>query len=386
MVNRNYDQCFLCECNAEVKEVVQDREFYWHALDQTIFFVESGGMKSDIGTINSLPVLGLKIENHKVWHLLEKKLEGHVFLSVNMHHRFRNAQIHTTQHLIAALIQGVYGAKKISHHVGEDENQIEFDLKTFSNKQCSELQILANGLIRDDLPITISYPSKAEVMKNVPKEKCNYDEMRIVRIGTLDYNPCGCIHVPSLKYIQMIKIIGYEKTPRGIKIIYNCGDQLLDSYERRLKVLDEASHTLALPHLYINSGINKIINDRKNLNVELVEMKNRYYEVLADELAKRYPQKKVVHVFDGFEAKDLHQFTLAFAHQHQKITCFVTLLSEGRYFLAVSHDSSIDFDAGEFVNELKERVDFHGGGSKISAQGGGKFSDELIAYLNEKLS
>ena len=66
MINKNYDQCFHCECTARVKEVVEEKDFYWHYLDNTIFFVESGGMRSDIGTINNLPVLGLKVENNKV--------------------------------------------------------------------------------------------------------------------------------------------------------------------------------------------------------------------------------------------------------------------------------------------------------------------------------
>ena len=46
------------------------------------------------------------------------------------------------------------------------------------------------------------------------------------------------MHVPSLRYLQMIQIIGFEKSSRGIRIRYACGDQLLDNITRRYDVLD----------------------------------------------------------------------------------------------------------------------------------------------------
>lgn len=380
MINKNYDQCFLCEYSTHVLEVVEDKGYYWHYLDNTIFFVEAGGMKSDIGSINNLPVLGLKIENNKIWHLLDQKVEGGVFLSVNLHDRFRKVQIHTTQHLISALIKGVYGCQTISHHVSDEENEIEFDLTTFSKKQCTELQILANGLIRDDLPVTISYPSRAEALLHVSKEKCNHNDLRVVQIGTLDYNLCGCIHVPSLKYLQMVKILGFEKTPRGYKIKYICGDQFLDNFEKRYDVLEEASHSLALPHLYINSGINKLLNDKLRLNEKLVEMKNKYYEYLAKEIHQNHSNNVIIYELADFEAKDLHQFALGFVHNFEHIVCFFTHNADVMH-LVIAKNEQFEFDANEVFQKLAEEFHLKGGGNAQIAQGAGKYQSEIMGFL-----
>lgn len=381
MINKNYDQCFHCECTARVKEVIEEKDFYWHYLDNTIFFVESGGMRSDIGTINNLPVLGLKVENNKVWHLLDQKLEGTVFLSVNLHERFRKAQVHTAQHLISALIGGIYGAKTISHHTSDDENDVEFEMTSFTQRQCSELQILTNGLIRDDLPVTISYPNKAEAMKYAPKSACEHDEIRVVKIGNLDYNLCGCIHVPSLKYIQMIKILGFEKTTRGIKIKYVCGDQFLDAFEKRYDVLEEVSHALALPHLYVMSGINKLTNDKKKLTEQLVEMKNNYYTYLAKEIATTNKKNTVIHEFADFDAKDLSQFTLAFVNNYDRVAIFITRTDSENMHMTVAHSPNIAFNSQVFFKLLADKFGLHGGGNASLAQGGGKYNPEIIEFL-----
>ena len=100
---------------------------------------------------------------------------------------------------------------------------------------------MCNGFIRDDLAVTIQYPSEQEALRHVPLVKANHETLRVVRIAQLDYNLCGCMHVPSLRYLQMVFISGYEKTGRGYKIRYLCGDQLLDCVNKRYQVLDEAS-------------------------------------------------------------------------------------------------------------------------------------------------
>ena len=380
MINKNYDQCFLCEYATQVKEVIEDKGFYWHYLKKTIFFVESGGMKSDIGTINNYPVLGLKVENNKVWHLLDVKLEGGVFLSVNLHDRFRKAQIHTTQHLISALIKGVYGCLKVSHYVGEDENSIEFDIPEFSVKQCTELQILANGLIRDDLKITISYPSRAEALKHVSKETCNHHDLRVVQIGNLDYNLCGCIHVPSLRYLQMIKILGFIKTTRGIKIRYTCGDQLLENFEKRYEVLEEASHALALSPLYINSGINKLFNDKKQLQQKLIDMKNNYYECLAKEIHESEAKSVVIHELSNVEMQDLYQFALGYTHNYKSVVCFMVHNDEVMRLVIARHEE-IDIDSEAIFKEVAGIYQLKGGGNKQIAQGEGPYQSEIMGFL-----
>ena len=68
----------------------------------------------------------------------------------------------------------------------------------------------------------------------------------------------------------------FEKTNKGYKIKYLVGDQLLDCVERRYKVLDEVSHSLAISHLYLDTGVGRIINETRKLHNEVSDWKQKY--------------------------------------------------------------------------------------------------------------
>lgn len=379
MINRLIDDCFLSELTTVVEEVVPENDYFWHHLKETIFFVEKGGMTSDIGVINNHEVLALKEEGGKVWHLLDSKLEGPVRLSINLHERFRKCQVHTAQHLISALLSNVYKVHTLSHHVSDEENDIEFDFTNFSQKQLSELQILCNGLVRDDLPVTISYPTRAEASQYAPADRLNHEDLRVVRIGTLDYNLCGCMHVPSLRYIQLIKILRFEKTTKGYKIFYICGDQLLDCLQRRYDVLDEASATLALSHLYINTGIHKLINEVKNLTRDQVVWKQKYYVCKSNELCAS-SDPVMVYAFDDIDVKSLTQLAQYTVDHYEKAIVFTAkIFDESR--IVVARHKNVEFDVKGVFDKLCEEFQLKGGGNDQMCCGGGKYQENIVNYV-----
>ena len=276
-------------------------------------------MASDIGVMNGSEVLDIKLKDNKQWHLMDIEMQvgDAAFMSINLHERFRKCQIHTAQHLISALLCNVYKVETLSHHVGDDENEIEFNLESFNDKMANELMVLCNGLIRDDLEVSIQYPSRSEALSHAPAEKLNHDELRVVRIGSLDYNLCGCMHVPSLRYLQMVYISGYEKTSRGYKVKYICGDQLLDSVSRRYKVLNEASQTLALSHLYLNTGINKLMNEQKALSRDIILWKQKYFTLFTEKLTQNETEL-LTYEFDDIDVKSLVQLAQYISSEHHR--------------------------------------------------------------------
>ncbi len=379
MLNRLLDDCFLSEFQSEVIEVEEENGLYWHALRETIFFYEGGGMSSDEGVIANHPVLALREKRGMLWHLLDVKLSGQVHLSINMHARFRKCQIHTAQHLISALVNQVYHTEVLAHHVSDEQNDIEFNLKSFSEKQVSELQILCNGLIRDDLPIKVFYPTHEEAMKHAPLKRLAHDDLRVVSIGNLDYNPCGCMHVPSLRYIQSIYIMGYEKTTNGYKILYQAGDQLLENIDKRYTVLDEAGKALALPHLYINSGIYKLGNEVKALSADQIVWKHKYYKLGAADLAKRFPHT-IFMEFDDIDVKSLSQYARYIVSHYERIVVFVAkIYDSAQVVIAVS--STLEEKADDLYRRIAPVLHLHGGGNEVLAQGGGAWHKNLFEQI-----
>lgn len=373
-MNKLLDNCFLSELNTEVIDVKEEDGYFWHSCKETIFYHEGGGMASDLGAIDNHEVLKLKEEDGHLYHLLDVKLEGNVFMSINLHERFRKCQIHTAQHLISAMLGNVYKVKTLSHHVSDDENDIEFDFENFTDKMAFELQVLCNGLIRDDLVVTIMYPSRVQAQQFVSADKLNHDELRVVRIGNLDYNLCGCMHLPSLRYLQMLYISGYEKTKNGYKVKYIVGDQLLDSVTRRYQVLNEASRTLALSHLYLNTGIHKIINEQKALERDVLLWKQKYLEMEKERLCRQ--EEDVLHVFyDDIDVKSLVMLAQMLTKEKKAAILMAKLFDNCHVVVAVAEDSG--YDAQAIFKEISESCHIRGGGTKVLAQGGGIYQEAL---------
>ncbi|MCI9312006.1 MAG: hypothetical protein HFE68_01425 [Erysipelotrichaceae bacterium] len=383
MINQLLDNCFLSEYTTSVSAVCAENDHHWHAFKETIFYMGGGGMAEDIGTINQQPVLAMKWADGKQWHLLAEPLEvgEKAFMSINFHERFRKCQIHTTQHMISALIANIYHADTISHHVGDEENEIEFNLDHFNDKMASELSVMCNGFIRDDLAVTIQYPSEQEALRHVPLVKANHETLRVVRIAQLDYNLCGCMHVPSLRYLQMVFISGYEKTSRGYKIRYLCGDQLLDCVNKRYQVLDEACQSLSLSHLYLNTGIQQIINEQKALNRDVMLWKQKYIALLAE----RYQDENastIVRIFDDLDAKSLSQ-AAQYLTQHLHKPCILLAKIFDQCHLVISSPQGSDVDARNVFAQFAADFELRGGGNAHLAQGGGVYTKALADYVKD---
>ena len=381
MYNKLYDNCFKTELNTIVIKVEEENGLYWHACKDTIFYVESGGMASDIGKMDNHMVLGLRKKDGYVWHLLDVKLEGSVFMSVNLHERFRKCQIHTAQHLISAVLTNVYNVKTLSHHVGDEENDVEMDFEDFNEKMAIELEVLCNGLIRDDLVVSELYPTRAEAMKYLPQKDCMRDDLRVVRIGALDYNLCGCMHVPSLRYLQMLYIRGFEKTKKGYKIKYLVGDQLLDCITRRYQVLDEVSKSLAISHLYLDTGVARIVNKAHKMENEATQWKRKYYGMVAKEVAMQEADI-LVKEFDGIDNVSLREMAELVCSQYHKSAIFLGKLYDNAYIVMVS-DSQSGVDMKAYYNAFAEKYHLKGHANANLAQGGGLYKEGMLEDLEQ---
>ncbi len=369
MANILYDNCFISTYHTKVKQVVMEDGLYWHLLEETIFYVESGGMTSDQGYIQKHKVLALKKDGILVWHLLDVPLEGDVQLTLDFRARLIKSQVHSAQHLISGIMQSIYGYQTIAHHVSDYENDIEFDTTVISDKQIHELQVIVNGLIRDDIMIKVFYPTKKEAEKYGPLSAFDHDKLRIVKIGGISETPCGCIHVPSLRYLQMIKIINVDKSAKGVKLKYVVGDQLLHNYQSYYQALDKAGTLLAQPFEFIEFGILKLMQENKSLNADMHIVKTKYCELLLSTLNVNEVQTKL------FSDMDFKTFQLM-------IEQYKTL-SKKPFIFIWNHLDKVHVaignvkDSKKVFAEIANTYSLRGGGSISFTQGGGTYADGM---------
>lgn len=378
MINKLYDNCFTTELQTQVKEVKKSADGFWHACNDTIFFQGDDQMRADIGVINKKNVKALRFENGMIWHLLDTQLSGNVFMSVNLHERFRQCQIHTAQHLIEAILKNVYKGEMLQHHMGEDENSIEFSLKDFNSLKAFELQVLCNGLIRDDLAIIAQYPTAKEanaLFKNVP-----YDtDMRVVRIGALSYSRCHCMHVPSLRYLQMIYIRGFNKSANGYDIKYVVGDQLLDAANRRYQVLDEVCEELHVEHPFLNTAINQLHHRLEASEKAKRDWIQKYYK----SVTREWMQQKSTIIEETCDVKehDLKQMAEKIFKKSEQTTILIN--KQYDRVQIVIYSASIDPKA--MISQISQRFHLQTQFDECFAQATGIYDKEIKAYVKENL-
>ncbi len=383
MFNKLYDNCFKTELNTKIIEVREDKGLYWHACKDTIFYLGNDNMDSDIGMMDNHMVLGLKKQDGYVWHLLDSKLEGSVFMSVNLHERFRKCQAHTAQHLISAILSNVYNVKQLSFNIEEEYGEVEYDFKDFNEKMASELQVLCNGLIRDDLRVSILYPNVVEATQYLPMKQVMDNDLRVVRIGALDYTVCHSMHVPSLRYLQMILIRGFKKTENGYKIKYLVGDQLLDSVERRYKVLDEIGHVLSSDHLYLNTAVNRLINQNCELNNEINAWKEKYYMNMAQEFAEKNDQL-IIEEINDVDNRFLLKMADVLCTKYHK-SCILLGKQYDTVHVIVEGDVQSDFNVVSVFNRIVEKYHLTGTVGSTVAECGGLYRSDMLNEIKKMM-
>ena len=249
MKNKYYDDFRCCELKTKVKEVIEDKGFFWHTFDNTIFYADE--RHPDHGYINQYEVLKLKEENGIVYHLLHEKLEGEAVMVVNPGRRYIHAQNETLSLLMNKMVQGVYRCECVDHYITDFFMVSRFKGKCLSSQQKNELQVSLNGMIRDDYDVKISY------------EKISED--RYVAIGVFPAEKNTQIHVPSLKFIQMMKILEIVDNKNDeFAIITTCGDQMLFTIEKYYDIIKEASKILNCEPMFINTSIHQLLNKIKS--------------------------------------------------------------------------------------------------------------------------
>ena len=217
------------EFEAIVKEVNTNKV----VLDGTYFYPQSGGQPSDKGVIihndQEFKVLEVKKEDGKIVHILDKeglKVNDKVKCIIDWNRRHKLMRMHTTAHILSAIIHKETGAMITGNQLDEETSRIDFSLEDFKKELFEEYVEEANEEIKKDHKITIRVISKeeAEKMENLSRLAKglpqDLKEIRIVKIGSVDEQADGGTHVASTKEIGQIKLISIENKGKSNRRIY----------------------------------------------------------------------------------------------------------------------------------------------------------------------
>ena len=220
------------EIETKIKEI--DPENKTIELEDAIFYGKSGGQPGDEGEIiadgqkikvNETIKAGESIKN-----ILENlnglRKDQKIIAKINWDKRYKYMRMHSALHLMCASIPlGVTGGQ-----IGYEKSRLDFNDPDKEIKK-EELQEKINTLMKDDHEITYEYidskilESQPELVRTMSVKPPSIDgKLRFVKIGNVDFQPCGGTHVRSTKEIGKItigKIENKGRMNRRVNILIN---------------------------------------------------------------------------------------------------------------------------------------------------------------------
>ena len=185
-------------------------------LDRTAFYAKSGGQPGDIGKITlngkEINIIDTVYDNKQnILHVCENsndlKIDEKIKGKINWEIRYKHMRMHTALHLLCSLIPYDVTGGQISF----EKSRLDFNADDKIEKE--EIENKINQLVKDDHEISYQWitleeldnqPDLVRTMSVKPPRTNN--KIRLVKIGSIDLQPCGGTHVRRTKEIGSIRI------------------------------------------------------------------------------------------------------------------------------------------------------------------------------------
>ena len=232
MANIFEENSYTKEIETKIKAI--DTENKTIELEDTIFYGKSGGQPGDVGEII---VDGQKIEVNDTIKIegsnknILENLNGlnknqKIIARINWDKRLKYMRMHSALHLMcASLSLGVTGGQ-----IGYEKSRLDFN---DPDKEIikEELQEKINVLMEEDHEITYEYidskilESQPELVRTMSVKPPQINgKLRFIKIGNVDFQPCGGTHVRSTREIGKVtigKIENKGRMNRRVNILIN---------------------------------------------------------------------------------------------------------------------------------------------------------------------
>ena len=201
-------------------------------LEETAFYHLGGGQPSDKGTLNwkdgESIVYDVRKKN-RIRHMVEGDLPevgDSVEGKLNWNRRYTHMRMHTSQHLVSAIVSDLYGADTVGNQIGFDKSRIDFKPLKLNMNEIDDLIDLTNDYIAKDISVNISEANRSDLEGNpeirssmssglwklLPK---SVTRLRVISIGEIDVCPCAGTHVRSLKEIGKVEFVKRDNKGAG---------------------------------------------------------------------------------------------------------------------------------------------------------------------------
>ncbi|HJP15703.1 MAG TPA: alanine--tRNA ligase [Acidimicrobiales bacterium] len=350
-------------------------------LDQTPFYAESGGQIGDTGTFTNtkgtVQVVDTKsaldgLHIHEIEENgIEIKLGDTISVEIDSVRRANIRRNHTATHLLHSALRSILGehVKQQGSWVGPD--RLRFDFSHYGALQPEEIKDIENLVNAEVLDNTLcnhyeTSREEAEAAGAVAFFGDKYgDQVRVLEAGPNSIELCGGTHVEALGDIGSFKIVTEGSIGANIRRVEAItGTAPIDRLRDLESTLTSASEKLGVPIDDVLDGIDKRINENKEIKEELNEVRRALALNQADTLAETAQNGLVITEVTGVDQEGLRELATAIASKVGVKAVVLGLAPESGGAALVSivtPDSGLD--AGALVSESAKTI---GGGGRLN--------------------
>jgi alanyl-tRNA synthetase len=388
-------------------------------LDRTVFYSESGGQVSDIGTLwnneHTLHLADVRGAYYPVAGLIAHRVAAKEKLAVGdrvsgeadcarREHIKRN---HTATHLMHAALRNILGTHVKQAGSLVEPARLRFDFSHFAAIDAAELrdieqqvndEILLNSEIETD--ITSLDEALASGALAFFGDRYPEQNVRVVTIpdpvaprGFYSKELCGGTHVRRTGDIGVFKIAAEQSTAAGVRRIEAItGIPALADYQRARQLLGELAAQLGVGEENLAAAIERAEQTQRQLEKQLDTLKRKGALSKLDDLVAQARTVKGVQVISAeIEAVDREAMRQLVDSLRQKLGSGVVVLGaaeDGKVALlaGVTKDLTSKLHAGKIIQATAKEVGGSGGGRPDLAEAGGKDTSRLKTALDQVYS
>ncbi len=333
--------------------------------------------------MNFIEVQDVQIEKEIISHYICEYIEPGTMLSghVDKVQRFDFMQQHSGEHIISGLVNQKYGYNNVGFHLSINEVTLDFD-GVLSLEQLSEIELAANKVIYQNLPIEISYPTNEELENLSYRSKIEIDgQVRIVTIPGIDVCACCAPHVSSTGEIGIIKITQCQSYKGGVRLHILCGERALRDYCEKQKNVSAIAADMSVKQTQICEGYSRLKEELFKQKEAINELQAKYLSLLISTLPSPDEATNVTLFIEAMDNIAVRNAVNSLVEKYSGYcSVFMGSDEEGYRFIA----GSSELDCNELAVILRKELSAKCGGSKQMIQGSvAAKKDTITLFLTE---
>ena len=315
MIKLYEKQSYLRECEAVVTDCFTKDGSLYVRLDRTILFPEEGGQYADLGELvygdnNLVRVLGGELTDKSgsdIIYRVDKEVPlGEVRCILDWDLRYERMQNHSGEHVLTGTIHNEFGYDNVGFHLSDD-GPVTLDMNgVLTWEEVMEMERKANEVIYNNLPITDSYPTGAELANLSYRSKIEIEgQVRLITIGDKD-NPidvCACCapHVRKTGEIGGLKVMSVQNYKGGVRVSILCGFRMLEAFREKSKIINDLTNFLTTGQENLVDTVTKLKNNNQTLSSQLASAKQALLEQKLSDIPAS--EKDVIIFENGIDTK-----------------------------------------------------------------------------------